>query len=195
MSKKTDAPSTNEEFDKVYNSIIAPLMWSDIRIPKEIKDLVKTNQPINSLELGCGLGIFSNYMAKQKINATGVDFSSIAIEKAKVRSSKNVQKPRFIVGDVTNLENINEQFDVSFDVGCFHCLDIDGQQKYVSEIYRLLKPGETHLIWALDHSPSNIDLSPNYIAKIFENRFQLVKSEFSRRRLIASHWYWLIREK
>ena len=194
MSKKTDAPSTNEEFDKVYNSIIAPLMWSDIRIPKEIKDLVKTNQPINSLELGCGLGIFSNYMAKQKINATGVDFSSIAIEKAKVRSSKNVQKPRFIVGDVTNLENINEQFDVSFDVGCFHCLNETAQKKYVNEACRLLKPGSTLLIWALDSSPIGIKLTPNYMQQVFGEYFQLDNSKLSRRRIASSHWYWLTRK-
>ena len=134
-------------------------------------------------------------MASQGIKATGVDFSSVAIEKAKKRITNNILKPNYIVGDVINLATINEQFDVSYDVGCFHCLNDDGQQKYVSEIYRLLKPGAVHLIWALDSSPSGIKLSPNYIAKQFENNFQLEKSTFSRRRIAASHWYWLVREK
>jgi ubiquinone/menaquinone biosynthesis C-methylase UbiE len=71
----------------------------------------------------------------------------------------------------------------------------EGQQKYVSEVYRLLKPGGTHLIWALDTSPSDININPDFIAKTFENGFQLVNSKFSRRRIIASHWYWLVREK
>ena len=192
---KSKPPSTSEEFNKVYSSPIASWTWGDIRIPKELNELVKTNNPKTTLELGCGLGRFSNFMAKQGINATGVDFSSVAIENAKKRVAKYERKPAFIVGDVTNLETINKQFDISYDVGCFHCLNEEGQQKYVSEIYRLLKPGGTHLIWALDNSPSDINLNPDYIAKTFENGFQLVNSRFSRRRIIASHWYWLIRGK
>jgi len=192
MSKSST--TTGEEFDKVYRSFIGPLIWTDSRIPKELKEIVELNNPKTSLELGCGLGIFSSFMASQGIKATGVDFSSVAIEKANKRVANNTDKPVYIVGDVTNLEIINKQFDVSYDVGCFHCLNEESQQKYVSEIYRLLKPGATHLIWALDSSPSGIKLSPDYIAKQFENNFQLKKSTFSRRRIVASHWYWLVRE-
>jgi len=195
MSSKSDAPVASEDFNKVYNSSFAHWMWSDVRIPKELKDLVTINKPKTSLELGCGLGRFSSFMAEQGIKATGVDFSSVAIEKAKKREVNAEHKPTFIVGDVTNLETIKQQFDVSFDVGCFHCLNEQEQQKYVSEVYRLLKPGATHLIWAIDSSPSDIKLSPNYIAKVFANSFQLAKAKSSRRRIISSHWYWLVREK
>ena len=195
MSSKSDAPVASEDFSKVYNSSFAHWMWSDVRIPKELKGLVTINKPKTSLELGCGLGRFSSFMAEQGIKATGVDFSSVAIEKAKKRVVNAEHKPTFIVGDVTNLETIKQQFDVSFDVGCFHCLNEQEQQKYVSEVYRLLKPGATHLIWAIDSSPSDIKLSPNYIAKVFANSFQLAKAKSSRRRIISSHWYWLVREK
>ena len=193
MSKKSGAPVTSEDFDKAYNAPVT--FWGDTRIPKELDELIKINNPKTSLELGCGLGRFSKYMAEQGIKATGVDFSSVAIEKAQKRVTNSEYRPTFIVGDVTNLENINEQFDVSFDIGCFHCLNEEGQRKYVSEVARLLKPGATHLIWALDNSPSNIKLNSNYISKIFETNFHLVNSKFSRRRIIASHWYWLARIK
>jgi ubiquinone/menaquinone biosynthesis C-methylase UbiE len=193
--KNSKPPSTSDQFNKVYSSSIAHWAWSDIRIPKELKELVKTHNPKTSLELGCGLGLFSNFMTTQGIKATGVDFSSVAIDKAKKRLNGDEPKPTFIVGDVTNLEMIKQQFDVSYDIGCFHCLNEEGQQKYVSEVYRLLKPEGSHLIWALDSAPSDIKLSTDYIAKTFENRFQLVNSRFSRRRIIASHWYWLVREK
>ena len=133
--------------------------------------------------------------ASQGIKATGVDFSSVAIEKANKRVANNTDKPEYIVGDVTNLKKIHDQFDVSFDVGCFHCLDKEGQKKYVSEIYRLLKPGATLLIWALDTSPSDIKLSPKYIEQTFGEHFKLDQSKFSRRRIASSHWYWLIRKE
>ena len=136
-------------------------------------------------------------MAEQGVKATGVDFTLVTVERAKKRVANNAQKPTFMVGDVTNLKMLSNQFDVSFDVGCFHCLNKEGQQKYVSEIYRLLKPGATHLIWAMDHSPSDIKLNSTYIAKVFESGFLLTKSKFSGRRIIfvASHWYWLVRAK
>jgi ubiquinone/menaquinone biosynthesis C-methylase UbiE len=191
MSKKASAPVTGKDFDKAYNAPIT--FWGDVRIPKELEELIKTNNPKTSLELGCGLGRFSTYMAEQGIKATGVDFSSVAVEKAKKRVANSEHKPTFLEGDVTNLEMLNEQFDVSFDIGCFHCLDEEGQRKYVSEVSRLLKPGASLLIWAMDSSPSDIRITPDYIAKTFENRFQLVNSRFSRRRIIASHWYWLVR--
>jgi len=190
MSSKSDAPGKNEYFNKAYSAPIT--FWGDVRIPKELKDLVETYKPKNSLELGCGLGRFSSYLAAHGLRATGVDFSSVAIEKARKRVVNAERKPTFIEGDVTNLEMITEQFDLSFDIGCFHCLNEQEQQKYVSEVYRLLKPGATHLIWAMDSSPSGIKLSPNYFAKVFANNFQLAKAKSSRRRIIASHFYWLV---
>jgi ubiquinone/menaquinone biosynthesis C-methylase UbiE len=190
MNKKSSAPSGSEFFDKAYRAPIT--FWGDVRIPKELKEIIETYKPKSSLELGCGLGRFSAFMTEQGINATAVDFSSVGIEKAKKRVANVFRKPTFIVGDVTNLAMLNEQFDVSIDVGCFHCLNEEGQQKYVAEIYRLLKPGAPHLIWAMDHSPSDLNLNPDYMAKIF-NKFQLVNSKFSRRRIIASHWYLLVR--
>jgi ubiquinone/menaquinone biosynthesis C-methylase UbiE len=193
INSKSKAPFTSEQFNKAYNLPIT--FWGDIRIPKELKELVETCKPKTSLELGCGLGRFSRFMVEKNIKATGVDFSSVAIDKAKKRIANDERKPKFIVGDVTNLEMITEQFDVSFDIGCFHCLNAEGQQKYVSEIFRLLKPGATHLIWALDTSPSDLKLNHDLMAKTFEKGFQLVYSKFSRRRIIASHWYWFVRAK
>ena len=191
MSKSST--TTGEEFNKVYRSI-GHWIWTDNRIPKELKEIVELHNPKTSLELGCGLGIFSSFMASQGIKATGVDFSSVAIEKANKRVANNTVKPQYIVGDVTNLKKIDRQFDFSFDVGCFHCLNEEGHQKYVSEIYRLLKPGATHLIWGMDSSPSDIKLNPKYIEQTFGEHFLLAQSKFSRRRIASSHWYWLIRK-
>jgi ubiquinone/menaquinone biosynthesis C-methylase UbiE len=196
LNKKLMPPSTKRDFDKAYNSF-SHWMWSDVRIPKELKELAKATNPKTSLELGCGLGVFSTYMAEQGIKATGVDFSSVAIEKAKQRAAEKKNKPTFLVGDVTDLKILNEPFDVTFDVGCFHCLNEEDEKKYASEMHRLLKPGGTLLIWALRNSPSGIKLNAERISKVFSEGFQLVDSRFSGRKIIivASDWYWLTRSK
>jgi hypothetical protein len=97
------------------------------------------------------------------------------------------------VGDVTNLEGLTGLFDASFDVGCFHCLDEQGQRTYVSELSRFLRSGATHLIWAIDSSPSGIPLSPAAVSEVFAPGFELQYARASRRRIVPSHWYWLAR--
>ena len=193
--RKLGAFSINKLFDKLYDSFLHFLL-SDIRmpIPIELKELVITCKPKKSLELGCGIGQFSSFLAKQEIEATGVDFSSVAIKQAKERVADDTFEPTFIVGNVTNLYMLNETFDISFDIGCFHYLYEDEQLKYISEVARLLKPGAIHLLWALDSTPNKHKFSPEYIADVFGNEFQLANSTFSRRRIIASHWYWLVRK-
>ena len=48
-------------------------------------------------------------------------------------------------------------------------------------------------LWALDHSPSDLDLTPGSMRDVFAPKFLLRKVEKNRRRLVSSHWYWLER--
>ena len=181
------------EFNKTENPF---RQWSvsDIFVPKELKELAIACNPKSSLELGCGLGRFSSYLGKQGIKATGIDFSQKAIEKAEKRAIHNPFQPTFMTGDVTHLNTIDEQFDMSFDIGYFQYLSEDEQQQYVSEIARLLPHGAIHLLWAMDSLLSDLKFSLEYIIKMFEKKFQLVSSTSSRRRLMPSHWYWFVRK-
>ncbi|OWK45703.1 Methyltransferase [Fimbriiglobus ruber] len=132
-------------------------------------------------------------MAQQGLHATGVDFSPVAIAKAQKRVAHDKVRPRFLVGDVTHLDALGGPFDAAFDVGCFHCLDQQGQRAYASELFRLLAPGSTHLIWAIDSSPAGIPLSPAAVKEAFAPGFELRDAQPSRRRILPSHWYWLVR--
>ncbi len=177
------------EFDAAYRFPFT--MWGDVRVPREIATLVAEEAPRRALELGCGLGRFSRYVARQGVAATGIDFSSVAISKARASVAKDRQKPEFMVGDVTQPGHVAGPFDVAFDVGCFHCLDSAGQRRYAAEVHRLLIPGGVHLIWAFDHAPGGPRLSPATMQEVFAPGFQLRDARKTRRRLIASHWYWL----
>jgi SAM-dependent methyltransferase len=182
-------PKTALQFDSAYR--LPFTMWGDFRIPQEIAALVAEEAPRRALELGCGVGRFSRYVARQGVATTGIDFSSVAIAKARAGVAEDSQRPEFVVGDVTRLDHVAGPFDISFDVGCFHCLDASGQHKYVSEVHRLLVRGGVHLIWALDDSPGGPRISPVSMRKLFATGFQLRDSRKTRRRLLASHWYWL----
>ena len=186
-----NAPTTSADFDRAYRAHFT--FWGDIRIPEEIKALARDGAPRRVLELGCGIGRFSRYVAKQGVEATGVDFSAVAIAKATERVARDERRPEYLVGDVTRLDSLTGPFDAAFDVGCFHCFDAAGQRAYVSEVARLLAPGATHLIWALDQSPSDLALTPKSVKAVFAPVFELREARKSRRRLASSHWYWLVR--
>jgi cyclopropane fatty-acyl-phospholipid synthase-like methyltransferase len=187
----TPAPSSSADFDRAYRASFT--IWGDIRIPVEIKALAEQGAGRRALELGCGVGRFSRYLARQGMQVTGVDFSPVAIERAKERVVDDVARPTFLVGDVTQLDALSGPFDLAFDVGCFHCLEPERQRRYAAEVSRLLRPGATHLIWALDQAPSDERLSPARLKELFAPGFELQQARKSRRRLIASHWYWLVR--
>jgi SAM-dependent methyltransferase len=188
---RSGVPKTRADFDRAYR--LPFTFWGDPRVPPEVKALGSKGAPRTVLELGCGVGRFSRYLARKGLRATGVDFSAVAIAKARARVAEDDRKPEFLVGDVTDLNALRAPFDVSFDVGCFHCLDLHAQERYASEVFRLLVPGGTHLIWALDDSPGGAPLSSAVVKTIFAPRLRLESARETRRRIVRSHWYWLVR--
>jgi SAM-dependent methyltransferase len=185
------APNQSTQFDTAYRLPIT--IWGDVRIPKEIETLAREGAPKRSLELGCGLGRLTRYMTRQGLQATGVDFSPVAIARATERVARDARRPEFLVGDVTHLDVLSGPFDVAYDVGCFHCLDERGQRAYAAELFRLLKPGATLLIWAMDSMPAGRPLGPEAVRAVCAPHFELTRAQSSRRRIVASHWYWLTR--
>jgi cyclopropane fatty-acyl-phospholipid synthase-like methyltransferase len=182
------APTTSNGFDAAYRGPFT--IWGDFRTPKEVKDLAAAHPGEKVLELGCGLGRYSQYMAQQGLAATGVDFSPVAIEKAQSRVDKKGPRVSFLVADVTRLDVPGAPFDVAFDVGCFHCLDADAQRDYVSGVAKMLKPGATLLLWAMRTGPSRLPMSPDVLKPTFSRHFQLVEAVERRRRFVASWWIW-----
>ncbi len=80
---------------------------------------------LKALDLGCGTGTTAFTLAKLGFNVSGVDISPTAIEMAKdlaVQQDLNIQ---FEVGDILNLEKMNEKFDLIYDSHCFHCIVFD----------------------------------------------------------------------
>lgn len=184
-------PSTPAEFDAAYRAPVT--FWGDVRVPEELRQLVRERRPASALELGCGVGRFSRHVARQGVRVTGVDWSPVAIGKARDNAALDVKPPAFVIGDVTRLDGISSPFDLAFDVGCFHCLDADGQRRYAAAVARVLRPGGAHLIWAMDESASNLALTPALVEAVFAPAFTLAEARKSRRRLTQSHWYWLVR--
>lgn len=102
MYKKFDDPW--HQLKEVYNS------YSRFNTILSLRKL----QAISVLEVGCGLGAFTNYMsmALPDVQIVGMDISQTAIEKA----SNSYPELEFIVGDLNEIDNLVCREENNFDV-------------------------------------------------------------------------------
>lgn len=104
----------------------------------------------NILDLGCGTGRNSNYLAELGNNVIGIEISKTAVNIAKERAIECGVKVDYRLGDIgENYEIKNESIDIVFDVTSSNSLDEKGRQKYLDETSRVLKNGGYFFVRAL----------------------------------------------
>jgi SAM-dependent methyltransferase len=116
------------------------------------------------LDLGCGLGVELGALARLGFDATGIDQSPTAIERART-SQPDVQ---FVVGDVRSLPFDAGSFDLLLDRGCFHYMSPADRTQYEREAWRVLRPGGRLLLRAcLTSEGRRNELSAEAVRAVF----------------------------
>jgi len=121
--------SVNKRFKERYKTGNTP--W-DIGKPDFNLIETVTKIPIESckaLDIGCGTGDNSIWLAQKQFQVTGTDVSEIAIEKAKEKALKNNVKCTFLVVDFFKSRIEGAPFGFVFDRGCFHTFDSNKERK------------------------------------------------------------------
>jgi SAM-dependent methyltransferase len=121
--------SVNKRFKERYKAGDTP--W-DIGKPDFNLIEIVAKIPIKSckaLDIGCGTGDNSIWLAQKLFQVTGTDISEIAIEKAKEKASKSDVKCTFLVVDFFRNRIEGAPFGFVFDRGCFHTFDSDKERK------------------------------------------------------------------
>ena len=115
---------------------------------KKERTLIVTN--LNILDLGCGVGKNSNYLAKLDNTVVGLDISSEAIRISKERAEKLNIKVDYRVSNIGSKYAFDEEyFDVVIDVISSNSLNEAERENYLSEVKRVLKPGGYFFVRAL----------------------------------------------
>jgi len=84
--------------------------------------------PCKALDIGCGTGNNTIWLAQQNFPVLGIDTSEIAIEKAKEKALKANVQCTFMVIDFLTSRIEEAPFGFAFDRGCFHALKLDKER-------------------------------------------------------------------
>ncbi len=159
--------------------------WETNLVPPEVIQYAEGHTPSRALDLGCGSGLNSLYLAEQGWTVDGIDFSLHGILKARQRTRRANgdagSRVRFHVGNAARLEKVSlhPPFDLVLDIGCLHGLGSENAARAcAASVIRLLKPGGDYLLYAHHadingYPPHGLNLA--WVQKLFTPALELME--------------------
>jgi len=126
------------------------LPWDTGRPSLELERVLRQNriETCRALELGCGTGTNSVWLAQQGFEVTGVDVALLAVERANQRARAAGVQVRFLAADVLDLPDLGGPFEFFFDRGCYHAVRRSAPREYAPAVARQLAAGARGLVLA-----------------------------------------------
>ena len=107
--------------------------------------------PGRAIDLGCGSGANSVFLAEHGFDTVGVDFSRTALDKARRLAGERgiAGRVRFVEGDLTatSIPGVERPFDLLVDYGTLDDLRGDKRRAMAATAKRLARPGGKFLLW------------------------------------------------
>lgn len=149
----TTGPALSETRDrKVFARIYAgartceDLPWHQPEPPRVLtRALAARSAPGTALDLGCGAGSYSIFMAQLGYHVTAVDFMPQAVAMARERARAAGMTIAVEQADVTRFDHPGP-FDLVLDVGCLHGLPDELRPAYRRQLLRWLAPGGDYVL-------------------------------------------------
>jgi SAM-dependent methyltransferase len=171
--------------------------WDDPLPPPEVRSLVTFLPPGRALDLGCGYGRSSIFLAQHGWEADGVDFVAAAIVEARVRAESAGVRAHFHQATVSDLSFLFGPYDLAVDVGCLHNLDAAAATACRDELLRLLRHGGLFLLFARlsEGGEGEFGMGEEQLRALFADAFALERIERGRSAMPdgsswPSAWLW-----
>jgi cyclopropane fatty-acyl-phospholipid synthase-like methyltransferase len=152
-------------------------------------------QPGWALDLGCGSGATSRYLARRGYRVAGVDLVPSVLARAQRAAAQEGSTALFCAGDVADLGFLQVQATVAIDIGCFGSLSGTARPRYVRSLAQHLLPGGTFMLYSLDRlagDEGSGGVDAQDIAA-FAPAFVLRRAQHGQDRGRPSSWYLLQR--
>jgi len=174
--------------------------WDTGITPPEVVEAIegpRALKPGRAMDLGCGTGTNSLYLARHGWDVVGVDLAARAIRQARRKAEEAGLLVDFYTADVTRLNFLQPSFDLALDIGCFHALDDEGWRRYRDELCRLLRPGARFMLYAFGPRQGRflqVGITPDQFQELFQPGLRLLRIEGGADPSGPSAaWYWLER--
>jgi 2-polyprenyl-3-methyl-5-hydroxy-6-metoxy-1,4-benzoquinol methylase len=106
------------------------------------------------LDVGCGSGENSLFLASKGLDVTGLDRVPAAIERARAKAKERGIKATFVVGDALDLGHLGKTFDTVLDSGLFHVFSEADRKRYLKSLAAAVKDhGTLHILCFSDLEP------------------------------------------
>lgn len=141
--------------------------WDRYGVGQEVIDLVDSGRVDAQshprvLDLGCGTGATTVYLAQQGFDVVGVDFTPIALERARQRAEEAgvTANCKFVHGDLTEAEipELAEPFDVLIDYSTIDDHRRPQRKAIARTVHRLSRPGSVYFLWCFSAYKKDLPL-------------------------------------
>lgn len=137
--------------------------WDTDHVPKALSALIEGPGALprgRALDLGCGTGTQSVYMARSGWKVTAIDAVPRPLSRARARADSARVSVDWILADVARLHRLGLEpgFTLFYDRGCFHGLDESQRGAYAAGVDELAGPGATLLMMAF--APNRSVIAP-----------------------------------
>ena len=138
--------------------------WDTGKVPLELSALVDGSDALSAgraLDIGCGTGTQSVYLAQHGWRVTAIDDVDRPLAQARARAEAAHVSVDWIKADVADLGalGIEPGLTLAFDRGCFHGLNDRQRAMYAAGVTALASPGATLLMMAF--APSRVPGAPS----------------------------------
>ena len=142
-------------------------IWDSDRPTSELKRVVFDDRiaPCAALELGCGTGSNSVWLARQGFAVTAIDVSPSAVERARERAEKMGVSVRFLAGDLRDAGLLGGPYDFFVDCGCYGAMRREDRAGYLDAAARLTRPGTLGLVLTGNDQESEDEEGPPVLSE------------------------------
>ncbi len=102
---------------------------------------VPERKDIKFLDIGCGAGSSTWYLAREGFSVAAIDGSTVAMERLRIRLKDEVLEAFLGCGDITALEFKPDYFDCVVDVSSLCYIPKDKIENLMKQLHAVLKPG------------------------------------------------------
>jgi len=170
--------SSKNEWDQIYRKYPLEELGWELGKPRPIlreyveKGLVKQGK---ALDICCGAGTNTVYLAEKGFEVTGVDISPTAIEYAKKKAAQAKINVTFKVQNFLELPFEAEEFDFVFDMGCFHHVKPEDRATFINGVHRVLKKRGNYLLTCFSYKNGHAwnHFTKQQLVDLFSGLFEL----------------------